>query len=369
MASVLASVQIIDGTGICEYAYPHHLRALLRNPNIFARLNLLIQRQFDSKYSLALWEYMSGELALSGDTAPINAYTTDWISVEKLRQMLGAVSPAYTDYRSFNREVLKPAIAEINRVSNIAISEMQTQRENRRIAALRFSVSMKDVYQLPLDLQMLDDEENSAIQNDGSEKTSLIALMIDAGVAEKVARKITRAYNADRIAQNLEWANRQIQTGRDIRRPGAFVASAIRNDYVEPERVKRKRAHDARVDQVKRAQDRKTLDAMLEKLRGDFWMYRVQRVDAVLSEFTADERNAFEQALEEANAFGTSAGLEAYRKHGISRRTERALFYGFAFERLLTPEDRDIIRYAEGHGTETAIIAALRSQEMDRAHS
>lgn len=368
-SSILASVQIIDGTGICEYSYPPHLRNLLRNPNIFARLNLLIQRQFDSKYSLAMWEYASGELALAGleDEGMGQGHMTDWIAVEALRHILGSENPAYAEYRVFNREVLRPAIAEVNRVSNLAITDTEARREKRKITALRFAITTKDTYQLPLDFDvpaLLEDEPAHLLPlNVNEEKADLIRRMIEVGVDEKAARGIARAYGAERITENLEWAVAQIESGRGIRRPGAFVASAIRNDYVEPERVKRKKTRQLRVDRERQQRDKKELEALVEKVEGDFWLHRVSRVDAVLTTYSAEQREAFERLLEEHNVFLTEKRWEEYRKNGLAGRPERTLFYHFAFRELLPPEDSDAVRFATGQGMAEDVVAALLAKK------
>lgn len=363
MTGVLSSIQITEGTGVCEYSYSPHLRKLLKNPNIFARLNLLIQRQFDSKYALAFWEYATGELALLGDQAG-ETCLTDWVALGTMRCLLGSQNPAYDEYKIFNRDVLKPAIAEVNRISDLEITDTETRRENRKIIALRFIIVPKETYQLPLDFDvpaLLDNVEAPLLpQSVNDEKSSLIRRMVDNGVDEKAARGIARAYGVDRITENLEWAIAQVQSGRDIRRPGAFVASAIRNDYVEPERVKRKKARQLFVDRENQERDQKELAALVEKVEGDFWLYRVSRVDAIRAVFSDSEHDALERLMVERDVFRTPNRWEEYRKNGLAAAPERSLFYAFAMRELLPPEERDILRYAEGQGVAADVLAALK---------
>lgn len=368
MTAIIGSVQIVEGTGVCEYSYPYHLRKLLRNPNIFARLNLLIQRQFDSKYSLALWEYATGEIALSGNMDSNEVCVTEWIALEAIRDLLGAHNHAYDDYKIFNRAVLKPAIVEINRVSNIVITDTEARRENRKITALRFIIAPKEAYQLPLDLEvpaLLDNKPTAILPptvND--EKANLVHRMIEVGVDEKAARSIIRAYGTERITENLEWAVAQIESGRDIKRPGAFIVAAIRNDYIAPERIKRKNAQQTRIDQHKAERDRRELEGLIAKTEGDFWLHRVERVDAVRDAFSPAERAAFEQLMVERDVFRSPSRWEEYRKNGLAAAPERSLFYAFATRELLPPEERDILRYAEGKGVPADVLAALKAKSL-----
>lgn len=365
-SGILASIRIFEGSGVCEYSYPPPLRSILRNPNIFARLNLLIQRQFGSKYALALWEYASGELSLSADEGAKERCLTEWIAVEALRRLLGSENPAYDEYKIFNRDVLKPAVSEINRISNLEILETETQREKRKITALRFSIASKETYQLPLDLDppsLLDGEPVAALPKEvNEEKAALVHRMMEAGVDEKGARGISRSYGMDRITENLAWAVAQIESGRDIKRPGAFIVAAIRNDYVAPERVKRKNAQQLRIDQKKAERDSRELEALVAKAEGDFWLYQVSRVDAVLAGYSAEQRSAFEHLMVERNVFHTASRWEEYRKNGLSAAPERSLFYAFAMRELLPPEERDILRYAQGQGMAADVITALEGK-------
>jgi hypothetical protein len=363
-AAILSSVQIVEGTGVCEYTYPLHLRKMLRNPNIFARLNLLIQRQFDSKYSLALWEFASGELSLSGEIAPHEEYITDWLALDTLRMLLGSEEPAYREVKEFRQKVLKPAIAEVNRVSNLEITDTEARRENRKITALRFTIAPKETYQLPLDLEVPALLETTAVstipQAANDEKAELVRQMVEMGVNGKAAQGIARAYGVDRITENLEWAVAQIHSGRDIKRPGAFVASAIRNDYIEPERLKRKKVRQLRIDRETQERDQKELAALVEKMEGDFWLYRVGRVDAIRAAFTDEKHAAFERLMVERDVFRTPSRWEEYRKNGLAAAPERSLFYAFAMRELLQPEERDILRYAQEQGVAADVLAALK---------
>ena len=54
VAAMLAGAKI--SRGICVYDYGSILREKLYNPRMYARLSLVVQNRFKSKYSLALWE-------------------------------------------------------------------------------------------------------------------------------------------------------------------------------------------------------------------------------------------------------------------------------------------------------------------------
>ncbi len=63
VTALLAQAGINKGT--FTYAYSPKLRQLLHNPRVYARLDLNLQKQFESKYALALWELCADYLGAS----------------------------------------------------------------------------------------------------------------------------------------------------------------------------------------------------------------------------------------------------------------------------------------------------------------
>lgn len=370
VSGILAEAFIFDETGLCEYSFPEKVRAFLRNPNIYARVNMLIQQQFDSRYTNALWEYAAGEVATSEEMTDI--IETPWLELDRLHTLIGSIHKTYQDFRIFNRDILKPSIAEINRLSNIEITNVEFRREMRRITAVRFVIHQKRTYQLPLGFKLprlfLDDipikaELVAQKQKEQKDHSELIARLIDNGIDEKVARGLVRGYGKDRITENLAWAVRQIQSGRQIERPGGFITSAIRRDFVAPERVKKRKA-EAREE---RERSRQETEAFVEKIQGDFWLYKVDLVNARIANMSAEERAQFERTMEEANVFRTTARWEEYRREGIADKREhtalRGIFFGFAIRHLLTADEQDIVAFARSKSATDAIILELQKKK------
>ena len=54
VAGLLAEARIVDG--ICYYEYSPSMRQRLHNPRIYSKLNLHLQNEFKSRYTLILWE-------------------------------------------------------------------------------------------------------------------------------------------------------------------------------------------------------------------------------------------------------------------------------------------------------------------------
>ncbi|MEP5761543.1 MAG: replication initiation protein, partial [Litoreibacter sp.] len=115
--------------GICEYAYSPALAEKLNDPKVFALINLNIQRKFNSGHALALYE---------------NCYrfhrigTTGWWSLETFRRLMGVADSEYYEvFKHLNAKIIKPAVAEVNKTSNIIVTP-ECRKQGRAFSDIRF---------------------------------------------------------------------------------------------------------------------------------------------------------------------------------------------------------------------------------------
>lgn len=117
--------------GICTYRYDEAIAERLHQPEVYTRINLSVQNELGSAYSLALYE----NCVRFRDVGRTGAW-----EVELLRMMMGAHNDkTYKVFKSFNDLCLKRAVREINACSDIHI-EPEFEREGRSIARIRFKV-------------------------------------------------------------------------------------------------------------------------------------------------------------------------------------------------------------------------------------
>jgi hypothetical protein len=136
--SMLANAQIDAQSGICRYSYGSLLREKLYNPEIYATINLDIQRKFGSKYALALYENCARYREVG---------STGWMAIEVFRQLLGCESQAtYDEFKRLSTQVIKPAVLEVNETSDIEVTP-EYKRQSRKVESVRMKV--KDKRDLP----------------------------------------------------------------------------------------------------------------------------------------------------------------------------------------------------------------------------
>jgi hypothetical protein len=127
-STLVARAGIVDG--VCRYEYSQYLSEKLANPEIYALININVQRRFSGGYALALFENCLRFKRVG---------STGWISVDTWRRLLGADAAIYDEFKNFNAQVIKPAVREVNQVSNIILTP-ELQRLSRRVVAIRFLI-------------------------------------------------------------------------------------------------------------------------------------------------------------------------------------------------------------------------------------
>lgn len=127
--TLLSSASLSDGE--CRYSYAKDLAVKFYKPEIFAVINIAIQKQFKSNYALTLYENC---------VRFIRVGSTGWWDLTTFRKIMGAKSDTYDEFKRLSSFVIKRAMDEINSVSDIRL-DVEYKRENRKVVALRFLIS------------------------------------------------------------------------------------------------------------------------------------------------------------------------------------------------------------------------------------
>ena len=243
VAHLLAEVRIHDG--ICFYQFPHTLRLKLHNPRVYAKLNLRLQNQFTSKYALVLWE-----VCFDYFDADRQQGETPFIPLETFRELMGVEADEYTTFKSLNQWVIKPAIKEINDLTDYHV-EIEQKRLGRRIAELKFRITK--VKQLPVQESLFPDIENLppvAIE--------LLQAKIDQKVALRIAAAEWDFVNPEKLPKPgtypdfLSYISEKIEMSVDamgVKNRGGYIVEAIRENYQDPELQKQREMRAERAKQ------------------------------------------------------------------------------------------------------------------------
>ncbi|AMM18701.1 hypothetical protein AX768_31140 (plasmid) [Burkholderia sp. PAMC 28687] len=215
IATLLSGANITDG--ICSYRYDIDLRQQLADPEIYAIIDIGSQAKFSSSYALALYENCV-RFKGTGSTGAISLYL--WrclLGLDRKDEATNIRIPsAYDEFKHFNNQIIKPAIREINSVSNIHI-EPEYVKDSRKVVAIRFSVAPNP------QLHLTDGQRD----DDALRETTAYKLLRTAGVGDKAAVN----WIASEPERALEVA--QITTARMarglIKQPAAYASRLFTN--------------------------------------------------------------------------------------------------------------------------------------------
>ena len=261
VASLLAEARIKDG--ICTYAYPPYLRTRLYNPRIYTKVNLSLQNQFTSRYALILWEVCFDYFDIAR-----NEGETPFIALETFRELMGLEAGEYPVFKVLNRDVIKPALKEINALTNFHI-EVENRRFGRKIAELKFRISR--IRAIPT-IQEPQDSQNP-VSFDIDDLPPIAVKLVQAGVSRREAKRITYqewdGVDADALPTHTNdfavYVEEKIDLARhatSVKNAGGFIVKAIQENYQNPEFQKQLQAEKAEEKQAMLASLR---DEMLEK--------------------------------------------------------------------------------------------------------
>ena len=260
VAALLASAKIKNG--ICTYGFAPHLRYQLYNPRIYTKLNLRLQNRFTSRYALILWEVCFDYFDIAR-----NKGETSFIPLETFRELMGFEKDEYPLFKEFNRNVIKPAIKEINELTNFCV-EIETKRIGRKISELKFRISrLKEIPTLE-PTQEAAESTQASLFVDMEDLPALAVKLVQAGVSQKEALRIANeewdGVDAAVVLEDKEdfavYVDEKIGLARhatNVRNAGGFIVKAIRENYQDPEFQKEL--------QVKKKKEKQEILALLRR--------------------------------------------------------------------------------------------------------
>jgi len=212
-----------------SYEFPSILAKQLYNPDVFASFNLSIQGAFNSKYALALYENCSRYRGIG---------TTGEIDLDILKKLLGVFSKSYDKYRLFNDKILKPAVIEVNKISDINITDVVTIKEGRSIKRLKF------IFESKAQRNLLNSQSNK----ESIENSKIYAELISLGMDQKWALLTCASHKEQYIKEKIIYANREEKQGK-VNNYKGFLYNAIKNDWKdeEQEKIKLKKAKQEKI--------------------------------------------------------------------------------------------------------------------------
>ena len=206
--SMLSYAKIVDGT--CVYGYIKELAQRLHDPDVFALINVGVQRTLKGAYALALYENC---------VRFRRTKSTGWWDLQKFRRLVGADASMYDEFKRLSAFVIKRAIDEINASSDISLV-VEYQRSGRKVVALRFLIEENPQGSL-FGPNPLDTDEIAAIRG-----SQTYAKLRSHGIGERLALATMRQ-DPELARRAVEVAEAKDAQGLIKTSTGAYIKTLI----------------------------------------------------------------------------------------------------------------------------------------------
>ena len=323
VAGLLSEARIKNG--ICYYEYSHTMRQRLYNPRIYSKLNLHLQNEFKSRYALILWEVCFDYFDTDRGQGE-----TPFIPLEAFKELMGIEADEYTIFKALNRNIIKPAVKEINDLTDYHV-EVEQKRIGRKIGELKFRI--EKVKQLPVQESLFPDIENLppvAIE--------LMQAGVDRNIAIKIADQEWGYVNQTKLPTPgtypdfLAYVSEKIEMSvdaSDVKNRGGYMIEAVRENY-QSERVQK--AREVRAEKVK--------EQALEDLTRDFRA----KCDTLIRQAVHADPSLVARAAERIQSYIVRQRLEehatamkAYQQGGMVKAEINAILAAEFCQDLLAP--------------------------------
>ncbi|RJE79130.1 replication initiation protein [Paracoccus sp. JM45] len=218
--------------GVCEYAYSPALAEKLHDPKVFALINLNIQRRFTSGHALALYE---------------NCYrfvrtgSTGWWPLDLFRRLMGVDNSAYYEmFKHLNAKIIKPAVSEVNRTSNIILTP-ETRRRGRVVTEIRFKISENP------QLAILNIDDGA-----GARHSQVYVRLLALGVSDRLAKQWLTAHGEDQVAAKLAYVDQR----PNVKSKVGYLSAALDGDFSAAAPITAVVPTSPRAEQLRRIMDR-----------------------------------------------------------------------------------------------------------------
>ncbi|SJM95950.1 replication initiation protein [Crenothrix polyspora] len=329
--------------GLCTYRYDEYLAQRLYDPEIYATINIGIQRRFEGNYAFTLYENCL-RYKLVGSTG--------WWTIEKFKKIMGANAAMYDEFKYLKRDVIMKPIDDINRVSDIQVMP-EFQRSGRKVSAVRFVVT-DNPQQALLKPDIQDD--HTAIR-----ESELFKRLLEHGIGERLAI-LWVLQDETRVRGVIEYVEDKAKKKQVKGSTAGYIRTLYENNAVvgkkTPFEEKKLQEQQAKKDDAERkAQEKKAVE-----LKADFIR---ERADKLINTLSADERhlwiNTYIEKMgdEKAKAYNT--------KTGDFRTANERIEFRIWLRKYIAPdaskEEYNIWLKLKGHALQSVKIDTVPTQE------
>jgi Initiator Replication protein len=273
--SMLSYGEIKDG--ICSYRYDEYLAERLYDPEIYATINIGIQRRFDGSYALTLYENCLRYKVVG---------STGWWELDRFKKIVGASAAVYDEFKYLKRDVIIKPVEEINRISDIQLVP-EFQKKGRKVTAVRFLITENPQQTL---LKPVIQNDHEAIRD-----TEIFKRLLEHGIGERLAI-LWILQDEERAQKVVEYVEAKAQKKQVKGSTAGYIRTLYESDAVvgkTPFEEKKEQENKGKIEE----KQRKVLENRRSELEAKF--VRERTTEAVNALSLDDKRALVHSYIEE----------------------------------------------------------------------
>ncbi|MCP3726965.1 replication initiation protein [Paraburkholderia sp. CNPSo 3272] len=314
-----------------EFSFAPKIKKKLLDPVQYARLSLQFQSQLRSSAGLALYEICVRYLTNPSHLTMRETWEW-WRPILSGTPDTEAGDEAKREYKYFKRDYLRPAIAEVNAVTNIFV-ELIEHREGRRVAEIQFRVTERKQPMLALD------------EHPNVFDSTLVDRMVKIGIPLKEAQSLYADSEENRIRAALQLTEQRMRSTSlpPVRSAAALFKDALKKGYAPPVET----AAGAAPAVGRSAAAAITADDPKARLLDEYAAYRRKEARSLYEEQGDMERELARQSFETDELPGLGSHLrDDWRRRGLeSKLADTAFFDWLARKTWGEPTDGDLLAF------------------------
>jgi hypothetical protein len=333
ISTLIADAEILEDPATrrvwVEFSFAPKIKKKLLDPVQYARLSLQFQSQLRSSAGLALYEICVRYLTNPSHLTMRETWEW-WRPILSGTPDTEAGDEAKREYKYFKRDYLRPAIAEVNAVTNIFV-ELIEHREGRRVAEIQFRVTERKQPMLALD------------EHPNVFDSTLVDRMVKIGIPLKDAQTLYADSEENRIRAALQMTEQRMRSTSlpAVRSAAALFKDALKKGYAPPVEALPVAATVAVKSSGAPADDLKA------RLLGEYSVYRRKEARALYEEQGESEQELARRTFEDDILPGLGTHMrDDWRKRGLdSKLGETSFFDWLARKTWGEPTDGDLLAF------------------------
>lgn len=318
ITAMISQAEIIleGGESFIEWSYATKIKNSIVNPERFAKISFSYQAELKTHAGLALYEICTRYIDNFGGLTARNPWQWWRPVLTGFPEPVGNYEGAYAEWKYFNRDIVKSAIAEVNAVTNLAVTAIE-HKQGRSVKELQFKVERKS------NTSMLGNSVTPVNMQD-------LGRAIKAGIPQERAEKLMSRVCSERFKTALNHLEERLKATNMpvVRSPEKFLKAILDSSQGQSSlKVLEKEKSETLLEKSKRID---LLERYREHLRNLSW--------ALFNEKPDQEQRDMLIEFEMRNiASATPAIRNTFNAKGIASPMVKSLFRTFLAEGMYGP--------------------------------